>query len=230
MYDTLDELQPWCAQQLVFPSVKEWISDSQRCEDSEHFKGYLLMAVDGTVVPVHDTAEIIAHRKSYNSKHGETAHSFFILCTMRGRIVYVSDVGPGSTHDATQWAESGVIGKLRAAYGAAGEARVGRRAYRMGVCGDKAYPNIELPEGWHLIITKSGQADASKSARTKNVSFNPAIAVLRSVVERVFARMKQWKILVSGTSFISNPVYAELVVTFIAALTNWITLREDVSM
>ena len=53
--------------------------------------------VDGTVLPIFDPTDILAHRKSYNVKHDTTALTYFIVVTPRGRIMYCSKVG---SHEA----------------------------------------------------------------------------------------------------------------------------------
>ena len=73
--------------------------------------------VDGTVLPIFDPTDILAHRKTYNVKHNTTALTYFIVVTPRGRIMHCSKVVSGSTHDATQYAKSGVNALLEAKYG-----------------------------------------------------------------------------------------------------------------
>ena len=74
----------------------------------------------------------------------------------RGRIVYVSDyVVGGSVHDSVHWQVSDVVKRLKETYPTAFTATGKRRA----VSGDKAYPCINTPDDWQLIITKTGETD-----------------------------------------------------------------------
>ena len=57
------------------------------------------------------------HKMFWNVKRGETGYVYFILVTMRGRIVFVSDLTGGNTQDGTQFNSSGVAGQLEQKYG-----------------------------------------------------------------------------------------------------------------
>jgi len=188
-----------------------WHEQSNRLTGTS-FEEYLLLAVDGTIIPVHNPGDLVFHKRLFQQKHNTTGFVFFILVTMSGHIVYTSKTAPGSTHDATHWEKSGVAEVLGRTYGKC--VRVHKKTFKLGVCGDKAYPNISLPEDWHLFITKSGEAEVSKLAKCENVHFNPAIAQLRSVVERTFAWMKRFEILTKVacalTDAVSKPFSASL--------------------
>ena len=72
----------------------------------------------------------------------------------RGRIVYVSDyVVGGSVHDSVHWQVSDVVKRFKEPYPTAFTATGKRRA----VFGDKAYPCINTPDDWQLIITKTAK-------------------------------------------------------------------------
>ena len=70
------------------------------------------------------------------------------------------------------------------------------------ICGDKAYPTMDIPANWQLYITKSGERDydpsAQPAASRRNVHFTMDIAPFRTEVERTFAKIKRFQILSHG--------------------------------
>jgi len=221
MKSMLTDLQPWAESQLQLPSVSDWLADSKKTEGDhlpEGIEKFLVASVDGTVLPIFDPTDILAHRKTYNVKHNTTALTYFIVVTPRGRIMHCSKVVSGSTHDATQYAKSGVNALLEAKYGR--ESRINGRTFGFAICGDKAYANLTVPNGWHLYVTKSGEHD--KEGDMPNRHFDGRVAKLRSVVERTIGRMKAMSLLAQDSSFVSMKVSrADQVVKLSAALVNW---------
>ena len=117
------------------------------------------------------------------------------------------------------------------------------------MCGDKAYPLILLPSGWHLHVTMTAKEDdvdvqkgvkeSEKYLEKKGESRKfvhtiaddpkryrtPEIALDRAVVERVIQAIKSWKWL-ANVPWLSkqNQRDVYVLVVVIAAICNW-TLR-----
>lgn len=123
----------------------------------------------------------------WNNKHKIHAFSFFIIVAPDGRIVYVSIVDNGNVHDKTAWEESGVVNELQDFYAE------NPTTFQLAVGGDKAYPNMTVPQHWHKYITKSGEAEATK--KSPQLHFTPEIAKYRAVVERTIGKIKDWLVL-----------------------------------
>ena len=85
---------------------------------------------------------------------------------------------------------------------------------------------MKKPNGWRAIVTKSAEAeipaadDDEIAQNSDNVSFDPAIVVVRSVIERVFARMKQFGIL-RNPVLMSTAGRAGKIVKLVGAFVNW---------
>lgn len=81
--------------------------------------------------------------------------------------------------------------------------RVNGAAYTLCVGGDKGYRGTDPPDGWRMLITKSGEnaAEAHDGKRTRNATLecSPLIASHRSVVERVIGTLKSFEILQTKT-------------------------------
>lgn len=147
-------------------------------------------------------------RMLWNNKHQMHAFSFFILVSPDGRIAYVSTVDNGNVHDKTAWEHSGVIEELEAEYRGKG----GDLQFAVG--GDKAYPNMTVPEGWHKYITKSGKVPGAKPDPA--LRFTPDIAKHRAVVERTIGKLKDWLVLTRKT-YISHDKHRLAKILFIVA-------------
>lgn len=142
-----------------------------------------------------------------------------------GHIVYLSKLDIGHKHDATHFNESDAVESLENAYGEEDG------NWTFCLAGDKAYPNIDLPEDWELYVTMT--ADEPNPAQElnnrkanvmddQNRHRSPEIAKWRSVVERAIGAIKKWQIL-SNLDFMSK-VDGELLqklLTVICALVNW---------
>lgn len=112
------------------------------------------------------------------------------------------------------------------------------------MCGDKAYPKSKLPPGWRARITKSsgeqtnevdddgdeveGTSVAAGATPPSNVDFDPEVAKLRGVVERVICLMKSWGIM-TGMTHMSDQRKAGKTVKFAAALVNWTLRRRKIT-
>jgi hypothetical protein len=144
-----------------------------------------------------------------------------------GHIVFLSKLDIGHKHDATHFNESNAVELMEDFYELDDDL-----TFCLG--GDKAYPNIDLPDGWELYVTMTAEEpnleEQPKSNRKKNENVmdvderhrSPEIAKWRSVVERTIGAIKRWQIL-SNVDFMSK-VDGELLqklLTVICALVNW---------
>ena len=187
----LDDLYPWALEQIRLPTVKEW-KEMNTEQMKEIFPGFLCFFVDRTVLEIWNPKDVRKHRENYNSKHGYTAISFFIVCTPNGEIVYLSKPDTSATHDSTAWNTALAwpplelhngkcadhsdgklfVTHLSEVYGEAANVE-SKQTFAIG--GDKAYPFILLPSGWSLFVTmtagkESAIAEASAAAsETKKI-------------------------------------------------------------
>jgi hypothetical protein len=113
------------------------------------------------------------------------------------------------------------VQKLADAYGL----EVANKYIQCAIGGDKAYPKIARPPGWRVFVTMSAAANAEDEDidgifDAATTIFDPSIAGARSVVERVFARMKKYAIVEKPTS-LREDKRTEKVIRLVAALVNW---------
>ena len=55
------------------------------------------------MIPIFSPEDIAINKQHFSSKHGICAYTFYVLVTPNGKIVYVSAIDIGSTHDVTHW-------------------------------------------------------------------------------------------------------------------------------
>lgn len=221
----LDALQEWAEEQVQLLPLEELLIENSSLKESK-FDDHLLFAVDGTLIETTNPTDLKTYRALYSSKHNVCGWTFTGLCTPRGILVWLSEIDGGHVHDKTQWNDSGIVEKLTKFYGKNGTIIVNGTEYYFGIIGDKAYGLMKKPNGWRAIVTKSAEAeiqaaDGDEIAQSSdNVSFDPAIAVVRSVIERVFARMKQFGIL-RNPVLMSTAGRAGKIVKLVGAFVNW---------
>ena len=75
-------------------------------------------------------------------------------------------------------------------------------------------------------MTKSAAKEQEKSREF--VHLTPAVAKLRSVVERVIGRMKTMQMVAQGSHFLRDSEVARKVVKFVAALVNWMLEAKNI--
>lgn len=192
-------------------SVDEW----QRRHSSDlqtEFPGILFYFVDGTVVEVEESGDMAFRRMLWNNKHQIHSFSFFIVVAPDGRIAYVSSVDNGNMHDKTAWEQSGVVQELEEMYTPADT------NFELAIGGDKAYPHMTVPKGWHKYITKSGEVPGEKSDPV--LHFTPQIAKHRAVVERTIGKIKEWHILTRKQYLVHDKHRVAKIVFIIANLVN----------
>jgi hypothetical protein len=200
----LEGLAVWGDTKVKLLSHDEWIKELSPIYEKEKYSTYRQMFfyyVDGSIIQTKDTSCPEASRAMRNGKHQCPSFVFFIIVAPTGRIVYLSEeIREGKVHDKTHFNEEEVKKKLEEKYQEDGL----EEGWKYVMCGDKAYPFIAVPDGWLVYITKSGEDTkdidedgnevgvAAKNAKLPHVYFDPGIARLRGVVERVIGRIKSW--------------------------------------
>jgi hypothetical protein len=124
--------------------------------------------IDGTLLPCWSWA---ASPELYSGKHKTTGLNVQVVCTITGRLSWISDPIDGSRHDSHCVSESGVIQTLNPANW------VGDRGY----VGKSMITPIKKPECRELL-------DWEKE-------FNTQINKIRYVIEQVIANFKTWRIM-----------------------------------
>lgn len=98
----IDNLYSWALTQIFLLPASEWMLNNTELLDTL-FPGHLFYFVDGTVLQIFEPSDIPKGKSAFNTKHSFCALTFFVVCAPNGRIVYVSCMDWGSTHDATAW-------------------------------------------------------------------------------------------------------------------------------
>lgn len=150
-------LQPWVLEQVYFPDIPAWISQtSEKFRSIEIFKNHVMFFVDGTILKCFSPINPPLRRARWNPKHKTAARAFSILVTEKGEIVWVSEIMSGKVHDRDAWNNSGVAQELRKKYGTQyPQKKPTIDNPILSVGGDKGYPHIVLPQGWKLYVTKT---------------------------------------------------------------------------
>jgi hypothetical protein len=217
---------------VSYPSVIQWIMQRGNMELDNPLD--LRFNADGTPLETWSFTDPEIAREGFNMKHQMAAVSLWIMCSPNGRIVRTSNIETGNKHDASAWDESGVVEELESCYptplyvapnkivrsmNSRKTVTVKRNAYRPGLNLDKAYPNINIPDGWEIFLTKTAAPDLVPDPRRH---LDPTVAKWRSVVERVIHQIKKWKLL-DNIAFVSqcDIAYLGTIVKCIAALVNW---------
>ena len=220
-------LTPWARAQVSFPSIAEWSSidnlmataRSNQTVQASH-PNVRFFAVDGSYCQVFEPQRDSVERTTlWQAKHKVHAFCWFILCAMNGRIVYMSNAYEGSIGDKAAWdVRSNVVNQLTESYPAVSFEGLN---WKPAICGDKAYPRIQLPgKHWMLYTTKNTESEVDRSCGNRKA--DPGIAIHRSVAERSIGKIKEWGIL-SNMALVSNQPFRWLndLLLVVAALTNY---------
>lgn len=124
--------------------------------------------VDGTLLPCWSWA---SHPELYSGKHKTTGMNVQVACTLYGRLAWISDAIDGRRHDAHCINESGALVTVDPA------SWIGDKGY----VGTGVLTPIKKPPYRELL-------DWEKE-------FNKEVNRIRSVIERVIANLKTWRIL-----------------------------------
>ena len=180
----ISSLRQWGKERKLIKLLSggEWLNDTRKASGGfgNHFPSTLVYHVDGTLIKGFKPSDAAVANALYNSKHGAHGWQIFVLVSQMGRIAYLSSVEGGKVHDKTHWEIDGVSDQLYSHYSALrfydkGELKIRGVRYRCAVGGDKAYKRLQLPEGWKLFITKSGEnhdVDAEQRAHDRGVPYS----------------------------------------------------------
>ncbi|MDR0959612.1 MAG: transposase family protein, partial [Propionibacteriaceae bacterium] len=147
---------------VIERALADWVPTG---DDLDPRNSYI---VDGTLVPAWSWND---HPEDYSGKHRTTGLNLQVACDMDGRLAWISDPLPGSTHDTKAIRESNILDKGGAAF-----------------VGDKGYIGL----GMITPIKKHpGQIHLTDMDKT----FNREIHEIRYVIEQVISHLKNWKIL-----------------------------------
>lgn len=232
---TFSDLSVWARSLIKFISVEQWVKDSSVILNNAGYESYhntLFAFVDGSVVETRDVFDPVGSRGMYNSKHKFPAFVFFIMVTPCGRIIYLSDhLQKGATNDKTHFNLEKVALKLSEQYPYSSVTVEGKE-YQMALGGDKAYPHADCPPNWKWYITKSGEetkdvdeenkefGEVASKCKLPHVIFDPGIARLRGVVERVIGRVKGWAIFQSK-NHCNTQKHVRQIVEISCGIINW---------
>jgi hypothetical protein len=144
----------------------------------------------------------------------------------------LQELKEGSVHDKSHWNSDGIVKKLEEKY-PLGRVEHDGKVWTRGICGDKAYPFIDVPRFWKLYVTKSGEstndvdhngkeiADTAKdSKKLPHLVCDPGCARLRGVVERTIRRIKSWPIF-SCSPHVQAAINCFNILKVACGLSNW---------
>ena len=242
----IDDVQAWANGQVRRLSNEELLAESKKNTDypGGKYSKIILFHVDGSVSQTYVPGDCSAARVMRNTKHNMHSWTWYIIVSSSGKILYVSEVEGGSIHDKTHLDNDQGLFKLAKWYGGKdGHLVINGSKYQLCMCGDKAYPRAKLPPGWRGRVTKSGEQTndvnddgeeiegssvAAGAQPPADVDFDPEVAKLRGVVERVICLMKTWGIM-TGMTHMTDQTKADKIVRFVAALVNWTLRRRKIT-
>lgn len=129
------------------------------------------LVVDGTLVPTWNWRSL--GKTNFSGKHKRAGFNHQVICTLDGRLLAITDPLPGARHDAHAFRAHGL-----------------EKLLDSSTLADKGYVGLGLATP---ARRKPGQKLAKEQRRN-----NQVINRLRSVVERVIAQIKTWRVLHSG--------------------------------
>lgn len=140
------------------------------CLNLEDLQGDAAL-LDGFLIPTGNRTD---QEKLYSGKRGKSGANAQAVAALDGRLLTVSEIFRGSTHDVTAFRDSSLFSVLD----------------QSNTIGDGGYrgTNVIMP------IRKPDNLDLDRQQK----SFNRTLSGLRAPVERVIAHLKNWKILATG--------------------------------
>lgn len=126
------------------------------------------LLIDGTLLPCWSWRK---HPGLWSGKHRTTGVNVQVACTLDGRLAWVSDPLPGSTHDVTALRASGLLDTEHTTL------HLADRGYQ-GTC-------LLTP-----VKRRPGQP-----LNDHDRAFNTSLNRIRATVERVIANLKTWRVL-----------------------------------
>lgn len=217
------KFRAWAKRSVRLLDLEEWGAINNSRDILNEYPNKLFYFVDGTVVECFQPKDPDVSMEYFNHKHRLPGISVWFMTAANGRIVHVSEIDSGSLHDARAWNESGIVDLLTQKYGHQPE--IQQKVLCIGA--DKAYPNIDLPIGWHLHITMTGATDMDDGVNQGVRFADPKIAGHRSVVERAIRVFKSWGVS-SNVEAMSKLEFFRIdsIFQIIAALSNYMIFKE----
>ncbi|HCN38891.1 MAG TPA: hypothetical protein DIS77_01110, partial [Rothia sp.] len=137
----------------------------------ESLKASSYLVVDGTLVPLWNWRSL--GKTNFSGKHKRAGFNHQVICTLDGRLLAITDPLPGSRHDAHAFRAHGLDQLLDSS-----------------TLADKGYVGLGL-------TTPTKRRPGLGLLREQKTN-NRVLNRLRSVVERVIAQVKTWRILHTG--------------------------------
>ena len=134
---------------VSLPTGPEW-EGSHSSPFKKRYPGTLMYFTGGTVISMPQPQAIDA----FNNEQRMASLTFSILVTEAGRIVWISKVTDGCLDDATAWSASDINEKLDLKYRHFANANP---RLKLAICGDEAYPCINIPSFFHVYVPKTAQ-------------------------------------------------------------------------
>jgi hypothetical protein len=125
------------------------------------------LIIDGTLLPCWSWAD---RPELYSGKHHTTGHNVQVACSLEGRLEWVSDPLPGSTHDAAALRASGLLDTPNPPLH----------------IGDKGYIGLGM-------LTPIRKLPGQEHLHPNDKEFNRQIGQLRYKIEQVIANLKTWR-------------------------------------
>lgn len=173
----------WTLSGLALPSIEE-LRARQSPEFNESFPNHIAFFVDGTVIPTFGSSIPTVRKMYWNPKHKKYAKTFTILVSQDGGIVTVTEPLPGKIHDRDAWNLSTICEQLALKYSSN---FLDQNRPILAICGDKGYPDIDVPAGWRLILTKS-----AKNSDPLDEGINPALDLAAIQEAPLRLKMVRW--------------------------------------
>lgn len=129
------------------------------------------LVIDGTLMPTWNWRS--QGKRNFSGKHKRAGFNHQVICTLDGRLLAITDPLPGARHDAHAFRAHGLDEFLDSS-----------------TLADKGYVGLGL-------ATPAKRKPAQKLTKEQKRN-NRVLNRLRSVVERVIAQVKTWRVLHSG--------------------------------
>ncbi|WP_237197169.1 transposase [Rothia nasimurium] len=129
------------------------------------------LVIDGTLVPTWNWRSL--GKTNFSGKHKRAGFNHQVICTLDGRLLAITDPLPGARHDAHAFRAHGL-----------------EKLLDSSTLADKGYVGLGL-------VTPARRKPGQKLTKEQKRN-NRVINRLRSVVERVIAQIKTWRVLHSG--------------------------------
>lgn len=141
------------AKTFQFPTIEDWKKENRGLGQHD-LDDKLSFIIDGTSLPTAKPGLSLYNRLMYVHYKGHTAFRYFVVTTLSGCIVYLSDLRSGLTTDSTHYEISGLAKELERIYSTEIE-----RGDKFFILGDKGYIDSVPPKGFTFLLTKSADKE-----------------------------------------------------------------------